>query len=950
MLLINEQLFGSFADMTLNNLDGLTATTLKVRMMDKQIPILNPYYQFSQTISYQQETPQSLIQTIPGILNDYPQNQFSDIVSTKIITIPKIINASDGSFIEQINEYYYMQVIRNELTIHIGLSSTVITTKSRYAYSNVYYCVPPVLTVFTIVPLNLSLLRLSQILSITRLDCLVYDGFSCMFKTEIDLYKQVKEQISKYNSTDLLYLCGYNYTSTKFFLNTDSDDFLLYLQTIPEFGNISTLIKDHNDFKTATLYMNYTNQDKVVLKYYRVMPNYQKYHLDYNGCVMVIQNNTFIQSSTFTNLRGQQTVSPNLLYLVYQQNREIIHFARYIPSLEYLLDNPLIEAVYLGHSWISNQDRNYADLLEQQTFVENETGTNNDLKVINRVCVEMGRLYNNQYFVFSTNPKNNKIVRNEHLKSNIDGTNQKFRLSIVNGITFLTKPLLSKNKSIVGISRVGGYLTLQLKIKDIFIKYFETYSNFIIMDASGSLVYSQSTQTEQYTLGVKQLLIEFGYLLEKFSNSTVQSIHRTCSRNHDFWESAYKRSENDEFTIVLNRNISKISDFLSKTDYTKSAVYERSVIFKAESQFFLGGFITIKEFSALNEFIVLINDVQLRSPQITLEQQQQFNLSQHLKNIPQNITVLDKIYPNLIRRGKIPQKIVRFQFMHDYNVQLKFKNFIYVIIISQSLFIILIILLIKCIKLESNYNFNKQFQEYGEYVQRINRKVQANIDLNTIKLLQQPKQNYFTQSQQKYVDIIIIQLCLQKVNLIFDEKNISVVDCLRIINLLEDEHQTNLFRYIQFQPVQYYYRSFTLFVQQKLYSDFLMNQNNMTSWIPNEYANFASDLKIVQSVELTFVPSKRYISLNNKNVSKLVTRLQTAIQSTIQSRVHSKPTSRQDCIVEIQNLPFWFYNYAIDIRHNPNPCRVEIFTHVTQNQLQQSHNVELYLQCSIDLQ
>ncbi|CAL6020554.1 Conserved_hypothetical protein [Hexamita inflata] len=222
MLLINEQLFGSFADMTINNLDGLTATTLKVRMMDKQIPILNPYYQFSQTISYRNETPQPLIQTIPGILNDYPQNQFSDIVSAKIVTIQKTVNKSAGSFIEYINEYYYMQVIRNELTIQIGLSSTVITTKSRLIYLNVNYCVPPKQIQFTAEPLDLSHLRYSvqKPFYRTNSECLVSDGYKCMFKTDIDLFRQAKEQISKQINSDNLYLCGINYTSSKFTLNT----------------------------------------------------------------------------------------------------------------------------------------------------------------------------------------------------------------------------------------------------------------------------------------------------------------------------------------------------------------------------------------------------------------------------------------------------------------------------------------------------------------------------------------------------------------------------------------------------------------------------------------------------------------------------------------------------------------------------------------------------------
>ncbi|CAL5987495.1 Conserved_hypothetical protein [Hexamita inflata] len=959
MMLINEQLFGSFADMTINNMDGLTATTLKVRMMDKQIPILNPYYQFSQTISYQNEMPQPLIQTIPGILNNYPQNQFSDIVSAKIITIPKTINVSAASYVEQINEYYYMQVIRNELTIQIGLSSTVITTQSRYEYSNLYYCVLPKKIQFTIQPLNISHLRYSvhRPFYRTNTDCYVYDGYNCMFKTDVDLYRHAKEQISKQKNSDNLYLCGNSFNSTKFTLNTDSDDFLLYLQTIPEFGNISTLVKDHNDFKTAILYINQTNQDKIVLKYYRVMPIFQKYHLDYNACVMVIQNNTFIQSSTFTNLRGQQTVSPNLLYLIYQQSREISHFARYIPSLEYLLDNPLIEAVYLGHGWVSNQDRNYADLLEQQTFVENETGTNEDQKVVNRICIEIARLYNNQYFVFSSNPINNEIVRNEHFKSNIDGTNLKFRLSVVNGQTFLTKPLISKNKSLLGIPRVGGYLTLQLKIEDLF-KKISGKTPFLIMDATGSTVYHQKDQnTDQFAFGVKQVLIKYGYLVETLSNSTVQSVHRSCTRNHEFWETAYQRSENNEFTVVVSNNIPKSFDFLKETDFNKSAVYERSVIFKADSQFFLGGYITIKEFSILNEFVVLLHDVWIMTHnqsnpkqfELSWKQQQQENIIQYTQNIPHNLSALDLIYPNLTRRGKIPQKIQRFQFKHENKPHLNSQMSI-TIIASQSIFVLFLLSLVTFNKRPKFQQ--KQFREYVEKSTGVNVNEAEYVSNDCLDLTMEyafPQQVAALESLSKYVDRVKQQLLLQKVNLIFAEKNMSVADCLKIIELFEDEHQANLFRYVQIQPIQYYYRSFTILIQQKLYADFLMNLKNRISWIPNEVAAFKSDLKFIKRVSLTYVPSKRYVSINNKNVSKLATRLQTAIQSTMQSRAHSKPISRQEYVEEIQDLPFWFYNSVSD-RQNQKPCQVELFTpskYIQNSACIFSKNVQEILQYSI---
>ncbi|CAL6059769.1 Hypothetical_protein [Hexamita inflata] len=128
-----------------------------------------------------------------------------------------------------------------------------------------------------------------------------------------------------------------------------------------------------------------------------------------------------------------------------------------------------------------------------------------------------------------------------------------------------------------------------------------------------------------------------------------------------------------------------------------------------------------------------------------------------------------------------------------------------------------------------------------------------------------------------------------------------------------------------------------------------MNSRNLISWIPKEFATFDSNQKIMQSTELTHIPSKRYISVNNKNVSKLVTRLQTAIQSTMQSRVHSRPISRQEYVEEIQNLPFWFYNNTTS-RNNHNPCQIILFvpSFPIQNLLQlESQNMEMIMQSLI---
>ncbi|CAL6052187.1 Conserved_hypothetical protein [Hexamita inflata] len=689
MLLINSFMFETFSDITMNHMDELSATTLKMRIMERQIPIINPFYQFSQTVYFEQNNKYSLTQTIPVILNKYPQISFNDIASVKLVTIPKLINATSGLFVERFYEYYQLQIVQKDLTIHVGLSSTAITTKSRYGNMNVSYCTPTQSQQIQINSLNLTYLRsqTSRSFKSTSVDCAVMDGYNCIIKEEVDLFRIARQKIVYKPSQDFHTLCYYGIKSTKFKLNTDTQDFLEYLTNIPEFGNISQLMIDHNEFIDSVLNSDNQVWNKIVLKYYPVLPVNHNQFLYQDSCVMVIENNKFVKSSQFSSLKGQLTSSPLLLHILYQKNSEIAYFSKYLESLEYLLDNPIIKAVYLGHSWISGEEINIANLWEQQTFVYSQTGTNEDQKVVNRVCTEIARLYGTQYFVFSTNPDNNEIVKGEQLKSNIDGTNQKFRLSFVNDQTFLTKPLISRNKSVLGIPRVGGYLTLQLDIDNLFSDFAKNTKQFLVMDATGSVLYSQDN-SDKYAFGVKQILIKFGYLVETMTNTTIQSAHRSCTRNHDFWDTAFQRSADNEFIVVVSRNTSRFNNILTEEDYNISAVYERSVVFDATSDFFSGGYITVQEFSVLNQFFVSINDMEITdTTQDMWEAQRDKELRAYQQNIPQNISALNQVYPNLTSRDShIPQDIVRHTFKMEKFYKIEYN---WIILILCSIFLLL---------------------------------------------------------------------------------------------------------------------------------------------------------------------------------------------------------------------------------------------------------------------
>ncbi|CAL6107096.1 Conserved_hypothetical protein [Hexamita inflata] len=925
MLLINSFMFETFSDITMNHMDELSATTLKMRIMERQIPIMNPFYQFSQTVS---NSSQTLTQTIPVILNKYPQISFNDVASVKLVTIPKIINATAGLFVERFYEYYQVQFVQKALTIHVGLSSTAITTKSRYANMNVSYCTPTQVQQIQIIPLNLLNLRsqTSKVFKRTCVDCAVIDGYNCLIEAEVDLYRIAKQKIVYKPSSDLHTLCYYGIQSTQFTLNTDTNDFLRYLETVPEFGNISQLIIDHNEFAASVLNADNQQWNKIVLKYYPVLPANHNQFLYQDSCVMVIQNNKFVKSSQFTSLVGQQTSSPLLLHILYQKYTEIAHFSKYLQNLEYLLDNPVVKAVYLGHSWISGEEINIANLWEQQTFVYSQTGTNEDQKVVNRVCTEIARLYGTQYFVFSTNPDNNEIVKREQLKSNIDGTNQKFRLSFVNGQTFLTKPLISRNKSVLGIPRVSGYLTLQLDIDNLFSDFAKNTKQFLVMDATGSVLYSQDN-SDKYAFGVKQILIKFGYLVETMTNTTIQSAHRSCTRNHDFWDTAFQRSADNEFIVVVSRNTSRFNNILTEEDYNISAVYERSVVFDATSDFFSGGYITVQEFSVLNQFFVSINNMEVIT--ITKEiwqMQRDKELQTFQQNIPQNVSVLNLIYPNLTgRESHIPQDIVRYQFQ-------QVKPFIFeynwIILILCSLFLLLGIISTKLQRYTKMSQFLKQFNDvyFQHHISVTDLFHQQNllVDIMLNNQIVCKIQEYKPQHIELTNLIKNFESCLQlqRVNFIFTEHSFTVLEQNQIQALIEDDDQINLFKQLQYEHQELHYRSFSQVQNNpQLYQQFIMNLKNLHSWIPNTLATFQSDLELIKHVQLQYVHSKRFITINNKNVSHLATRLQTALQSRIQSRMHSKPISRQEYVDDIENIPFWFRDSIV--RENPSPCQIQ---------------------------
>ncbi|CAL6001647.1 Conserved_hypothetical protein [Hexamita inflata] len=947
MLVIKPNIFNTFSDTIMNSLDGLSGTTLKIRMMEQQHSIINQFFQFMPSISYQETQGEALIQLLPFQLNPQPQINFNDVISTTLGTVIKFTNYSTNLYVQNIQGFYQMQITRKEFAINVALSSSTLTTLTRNRYST-EDCVPP--QELIIVQQNLDVEQLrnfsKQTYQKTTNNCLVtdYNG-SCIVKNSAELIPEVKQKIASAFKTNVPVLCPTQFTSTIFQLYLGSDELIQKIQNSPEFGDVSILLSDYNLLKEAILNVDQTKIDYIRLKYMNIIPIKQKQYLSQDTCVLVKNDNNYVSSTHYNSLQGLQVVSPNIIYALYISSWEIMHFARFIPQLEKLLTNKKIVGIYFGHTWFSDEDVDYASLYEQIKQVENKFVQNQERKIVNELCADIARIYNTHYFMFSTNPTYNQLIQNEHHKSNVDGTNGKFKLSIINKQIFLTKPIITKNKSLVGTPHVQGYLTIQLKtqIFNSFISQIKynlgllLSASYYIIDNTCNTVY---TDEESQEFQIQQILINYGYITESLINLTGQNVQQICTKNNKFWDTAYQRSLNNEFTLIINKNITRFSRLLSDEDYNNSAIFERTIIINATSEYYLSGQIYIKEFSILNEFLVITQNLQIPdSPNYKTLTQKQIDLVNYKKNIPQNLTLLDIIYPNITTRSqRIQQSIYRISISEQKQQNFVHNKYFWASLISVTTLILSLILTVLLSKqkndtysqiLDTNYNTQLSLtlpvfiDNNDNYLFDLSLTTEFSSN-NYLKPLRLDTNYIFKEDIQKYQKDILNQI-----------EQIS--SCGNILNLT------------YCTPKQENFRSFTIYCTQQQYSNFIVLQSNLESWIPKQLQLFKFDCKLRASMRSYCVPTQKMFTVNQRNVSKLATRIQTQIQSRAYSKAVSQCPSRQELVDTIDDIPIWFDDTdQYYKRDNPNAYFIELFDVQYPCQYIQN-NMDILLNMSVQL-
>ncbi|CAL6001771.1 Conserved_hypothetical protein [Hexamita inflata] len=929
MLLVKPNVFRTFSDVIMNNLDGLSGTTLKIRMMEQQRSILNPFYQFMPSISYIGGTPEPLIQTTPCQLNDYAQIQFNEALLSNRVKMVKMIDVENNQYIENMYGVYQMQLIRKEFTINIGLSSTAFTTRTRFPYST-ENCIQPTNTNIVIKEFNISSLRQFTAIQYKRKtkNCLVMNGAVCTIKDDAQLSKIIKQKIVSEFNPLIPTLCSQKFTSSKFQLYLDSDNYIEQMIQTPQFGNMSNLKQEYDILKQAIIDANQTIINTLRLKYMNYVPIKQSEFSQIDHCILVEQNQQFSSISKFSSLINLQTTSPLLLLGLLTKSIEIMHFARFVNTFEYLLNNPLIKSIYLGHTWISGDDINYANILEQQNELQ-KIGNDADIIKINNMCLSIARFYNTHYFMFSTNQSNNAYIQNEQIKSNSDGGNNKFRLSIVNDSIFLTKPILTKNKSLINTPNVQAYLTIEIdqnqldEEKTDFIRS----NQFVVMDPTGSIVVDNNI-SQEISLGIKTILINQGYLTETTTNATIQNSYKSCSRNNDFWETAFQRSTNGEFILVVSRNDSRFSSILTENDYNSSAMFKRTVIFNASSEFFLSGYLVVQEFSVLNEFIVVLKDVVVSN--LTKQEWQyskQIDYQNHLKHTTQNISELDYLYPNLTFRSiMIEQSIQRYLPNQNLYSSQIFQQIVILIYVSPLIVLIYFIM---------NNSKNKQFvynipdseQCYQLTETSSNRYISMESDQAT------PITNTNIQTS---VQIRDFSLYFLNYKYVFEQDNQICVQDIQQLKLLQNndvDHQLHVFQLIFNQQIQCpNFKSFDILCSQQQYSQMTILLKSLDTWIPRCYLQFNSNIKIYKAHTRGYfqMPTRRMYTRNIRYVSNVASYIQTKLPSIQESQCPSRQELEFD--QQSDELPPWFDDsslYFVRDLEKPNNCIINI--EFTQN-------------------
>ncbi|CAL6019155.1 Conserved_hypothetical protein [Hexamita inflata] len=600
-------------------------------------------------------------------------------------------------------------------------------------------------------------------------------------------------------------------------------------------------------------------------------------------------------------------VIPIMILDVVHEQQNIQMFVSVTNSVSKLVSNQNVSEVIVSSLNNDNMMSQYRSLFDNEYDQYLANNYNNDispeiqqlvLKRINFYKYSM-EVYQLHMFSFSSGD-NWELIMKEQLKAQPTALTEKFRVGQINGKLSVTKALTVQSKTLDNQTTVSGFLTVVLN-QPYQSPVDEPYTLF-----DSNMRYIAGAENQQYQNGVKQILFKHNYINNIHVNYTLGNIQNILELNNSFWLEAFQQVQYKEYTIVITQNKSTYKNIISESDYNKSEIHQRSVIFDASCDYFVSGQIIVKQLGAIDGLMIIYKDVVLS------------NYSKDPELIYENVLTMDKIsyyYGNLNSRQQSTTYSTKYKFNGSKNnIILNLSKREITVILYQMCIPVILLTLVLANQFQAQKfafhhytdteeilinqlpqtqrNKHRIIRKHTNLIQSIKSEVFYNIDSIEQNIKQQQNTNYiFLNDLQK-------QLIL---------KNITVHGQIYQF-LLKQNKPTE-------QPNQF---SFYILVNSQQYSILMNNLMRNQSWLQNKSITF-----------------KESIVINYKENLKIVKVRNSRYQSRIQSRVMSSSNllkniydpkeqqNEQQTEIYVSKV-FDDSNLFMDRKIN-SPCKVSIF-------------------------
>ncbi|CAL6101227.1 Conserved_hypothetical protein [Hexamita inflata] len=497
-------------------------------------------------------------------------------------------------------------------------------------------------------------------------------------------------------------------------------------------GNVTQFIQTMQQAYQLVSHGKYNEVQILLQNYIKQKQTYGTYTTYLNMYVLKYASNSSDINLNTPLSNKIQTEIPVAVVDLMNRLDDISMFGQATYNLINLTSNKDILEVQLGHISHDSQEvilindyiYTYNSYLEQNPQYLNDTIVNSRINVFK----EAWSYYQLHYFTYSSGIHWKEIMH-QQLKAQPEGKKGKYRIGNIDGKLAVTKALVVTNKNIDKETGVNGFLTVVLN-KNFNIGIQENYT---LLDENARFIHG--INEEQYIFGIRQLLLQYGYLQKVRINATINDYNDIYELNVSFWDDALNRADNDEFTLVITSQNNIVNNYLSEQEYNNSEIHQRSVIFNVKSQYFYGGHIIVSQYGAIEGILIVYQNVVVNN----------YNIDQQILNDQTiNVNKLEQLYQNLAARtNKLSQTFItqKVQNQRTALVLSSFEKGLLLFISSIPLFILCY--LISVLQLNRQRSIIFDYQIYNDEAQYVQQNPVLNKQLTTVQLVK-TNSNYST--------------------------------------------------------------------------------------------------------------------------------------------------------------------------------------------------------------